>query len=107
MAVAAQSSMDIVNYDVRNIIASAEKAAARSNNPEAVFADKISADILGESGLRNRYLEQADAGRGNVQVTAPIVSMEQSAILGTGRLKGDRDNGWGDGNPEFKERRDP
>jgi conjugal transfer mating pair stabilization protein TraG len=36
-AVVARSSIDIVNYDVREAIASAEKAAARSSRPEETF----------------------------------------------------------------------
>jgi conjugal transfer mating pair stabilization protein TraG len=34
----AQSTMDVVNYDVRDSIAAAERTAARSSNPEATFS---------------------------------------------------------------------
>ncbi|MDH2152996.1 conjugal transfer protein TraG, partial [Sphingobium yanoikuyae] len=105
--VSAQSSMDIVNYDVREVIASAEKAAARSGRPEETFAKGLSDGVLGNQGLRNRYLEQADSGRGTMQLTAPLTSMEQSSILSSGRLLMDRDHGPADGDPTFKERRDP
>jgi conjugal transfer mating pair stabilization protein TraG len=102
----ANSSLDIVNYDVREVIASAERAASRSAHPEAAFANELSERVLGNGGIRNRYLDDADAGRGTKQMTAPIVSYEQSSILDSGRLVGDRDHGWGDGNSEFKDRRD-
>ena len=105
-AVIAQSSIDTVNYDVREAIASAEKTAARSGRPEETFAREISERVLGRDGLRNRYLREADAGRGTVDVTGPITSMEQSSILRTGRLLFDRDDGLADGDPTFKERRD-
>jgi conjugal transfer mating pair stabilization protein TraG len=105
--VSAQSSMDIVNYDVREVIASAEKAAARSGRPEEAFAKELSEGVLGNQGLRNRYLEQADSGRGTMQVTAPLTSMEQSSILSSGRLLLDRDHGPADGDSSYKERRDP
>ncbi|MFD1961735.1 hypothetical protein ACFSHP_26680 [Novosphingobium panipatense] len=105
--VSAQSSIDIVNYDVREAIASAEKTASRSGRPEEAFAKHLSEQVLGNDGLRNRYLRQADAGRGIFDVTGPIASMEQSSILSSGRLLFDRDNGLADGDPSFKERRDP
>ena len=105
-AVTANSSIDIVNYNVREAIASAERVAARSARPEQAFTNELSSSVLGNGGLRNRYLEQADSGRGTVQITAPIVSAEQSSILNTGRLRADRDHGLGDGDPTFKERRD-
>jgi conjugal transfer mating pair stabilization protein TraG len=97
----------VVNYDVREAIASAEKAAARSGRPEETFTRELSERVLGNDGLRNRYLKQADDGRGTFDVTGPITSMEQSSILGTGRLLFDRDNGMADGDSSFKERRDP
>jgi len=103
----ANSAIDILNYDVRDAIASAERSAARSARPEQAFSDELSSRVMGNEGLRNRYLEQADAGRGTVQVTAPLTSMQQSSILHTGRLKADRDHGLGDGDSSFKERREP
>ena len=106
-SVSARSSIDIVNYDVREAIASAEKVASRSGRPEEAFARELGERVLGSDGLRNRYLRQADSGRGTVDVTGPITSMEQSSILSSGRLLFDRDNGMADGDPSFKERRDP
>ena len=105
-SVAAQSSMDIVNYDVREAIAGAERTAAKSARPEETFARELSQRVLGNNGLRNRYLEQADSGRGTVDVTGPITSLEQSSILRSGRLMSDRDDGWADGDSSFKSRRD-
>ena len=106
-AVSARSSIDIVNYDVREAIASAEKAASRSGRPEEAFARELGERVLGNDGLRNRYLQQADSGRGTVDVTGPVTSMEQSSILSSGRLLFDRDSGMADGDPSYKERRDP
>ncbi|NOW48391.1 conjugal transfer mating pair stabilization protein TraG [Novosphingobium sp. SG751A] len=106
-AVVARSSIDIVNYDVREAIASAEKAAARSPHPEKTFSREFSEKVLGNDGLRNRYLEQADAGRGTVDGTGPITSVEQSQLLKSGRPPLDRDNGATDGDSSFKSRRDP
>jgi len=106
-AVSARSSIDIVNYDVREAIASAEKAASRSGRPEEAFARELGERVLGNDGLRNRYLRQADSGRGTVDVTGPVTSMEQSSVLSSGRLLFDRDNGMADGDPSYKERRDP
>ena len=105
-SVAAQSSIDIVNYDVREAIAGAERTAAKSARPEEAFAQELSHRVLGNDGLRNRYLEQADSGRGTVDVTGPITSLEQSSILKSGRLMSDRDDGWADGDSSFKSRRD-
>jgi len=102
----AQSSIDIVNYDVRNSIASAERAASKSRDPEGAFSKELGEQVLGANGLRNRYLDDADAGRGTKQITAPIMSYEQSSILESGRLAGDRDRGWGDGSSEFKDHRE-
>jgi hypothetical protein len=58
--------------------------------------------VLGNDGLRNRYLEQAEAGRGTLDVTGPITSIEQSQMLKSGRLLLDRDNGASDGDSSFK-----
>ena len=102
----ATATMDIVNYDVRNVIAAAERAASRSANPERAFSDELSRQVLGKGGLRNRYLENADSGRGTFDYVAPLASMEQSSVLGTGRLSGDRDHSRGDGDPLFKTRDD-
>lgn len=100
----ASASMDIVNYDVRNALAGAEKAASRSADPAAAFSSALSREILGSSGLRNRYLEQSDSGRGVRDLLAPITTGEQRTILDTGRFSGDLDRGPLDGDPEFKKR---
>lgn len=100
----AGASIDIVNYDVRSAIAAAERAAAKSDNPSASFTDELSHQILGEKGLRNRYLEQADSGRGTVDITGPLTSVEQSSILNKGRLSDDLANGPFDGDSTFKKR---
>lgn len=102
----ANANIDIVNYDVRSAIANAEKAAAHSINPEEVFSRTLSNEVLGSQGLRNRYLEQADSGRGTADVTGPLTSIEQSSVLSSGRFSDDLAHGPFDGNPEFKERRD-
>ncbi|MEN2790187.1 conjugal transfer protein TraG N-terminal domain-containing protein [Sphingomonas oligophenolica] len=102
----AGATIDIVNYDVREAIAAAERAASRSKAPESAFATTLSDQILGNRGLRNRYLEQADSGRGTADITGPLTSIEQSSVLSSGRFSDDLANGPFDGNPAFKERRD-
>jgi conjugal transfer mating pair stabilization protein TraG len=102
----ANANIDIVNFEVREAIAGAERAASRSNSPAETFSKELSRQILGERGLRNRYLEQADAGRGTADVTGPLTSIEQSSILRTGRFSNDLQNGPFDGDPSFKERKD-
>ena len=101
----ASASMDVVNYDVRSAIASAEIAASKAASPEQAFSRSLSEQILGSGGLRNRYLEDADAGRGTADITGPITSVEQSSVLRSGRLSTDLSNGPFDGDPSFKERR--
>ncbi|MBA4092413.1 MAG: conjugal transfer protein TraG [Sphingobium sp.] len=100
----ASAKMDIVNYDVRSAISTAEKSAAISSAPHQSFAASLSEQILGHGGLRNRYLEQADAGRGTFDPLAPATSYEQRNILETGRFAGDISIGPGDGDSEFKKR---
>jgi len=100
----AQGAIDIVNYDVRDVIAAAERSASRTANPERAFTDALGEGVLGKSGLRNRYLEQGSAGRGTADALAPLTSFEQTTILKTGRFSGDRDHGVLDGDPEFKTR---
>lgn len=100
----ATAGIDIVNYDVRNAIAAAELSASRSTNPPVTFATELQRQILGHDGLRNRYLREADAGRGTWDLTAPLTSFEQSKILDSGRFSGDRNAGVGDGDPTFKDR---
>ncbi|MFA7585795.1 MAG: conjugal transfer protein TraG N-terminal domain-containing protein [Novosphingobium sp.] len=102
----ANSSVDVVNYDVRNAIAAAERAASRAESPADAFARELDRQVLGSNGLRNRYLEQADSARGTTDVTAPLTSIEQSSVLRTGRFSNDMENGPFDGDPTFKERTD-
>ena len=102
----ADATLDIVNYDVRGAVASAERAASRSPNPEQAFTRVLSDQLLGDRGLRNRYLENADSARGTADITGPLTSIEQSSVLGSGRFSDDLANGPFDGDPKFKERRD-
>jgi conjugal transfer mating pair stabilization protein TraG len=95
-----------VNYDVRGAIAAAERAAAKAANPTEAFSQELSRQVLGPNGLRNRYLEQADSGRGTADVTGPLTSIEQSSILKSGTFSTDLKNSPQDGDPSFKERRD-
>src|SRR3546814_9390450 len=41
----ARASLDIVNYDVREAISAAERAAARSVNPETTFTSELNRQI--------------------------------------------------------------
>jgi len=100
----AAGTIDMINYDVREAIAASERAASKSSDPAKEFSRELRQQILGSDGLRNRYLSQADAGRGLGDILAPLTSGEQESILKTGRFKGDRDHGWWDGDPEFKKR---
>ncbi|MDB5575739.1 MAG: transfer protein [Bradyrhizobium sp.] len=102
----ATATMDIVNYDVRNAIAASERAASRSSNPQRAFSEELGRQVLGPQGLRNRYLENADSGRGTFDYAAPLISREQSSVLSNGRLRGDRDHSSNDGDPSFKTRED-
>jgi conjugal transfer mating pair stabilization protein TraG len=102
----ATATMDIVNYDVRNAIAAAERTASKSDNPQRAFSEELGRQVLGPQGLRNRYLENADSGRSTFDYAAPIVSGEQSSVLNSGRLTGDRDHGGNDGDPSYKTRKD-
>src|SRR3546814_20812106 len=86
----ARSSIDIVNHDVRNAIANAERAASRSRTPEPAFSSELGRAILGADGLRNRSLDKEDAWRGPWDATAPFTSIEQSQILRTSSLPGSR-----------------
>ena len=100
----AQSSLDIVNYDVREAIAAAERAAARSSDPAATFSRELSDRILGPDGMRNRYLQDADSGRATFDVTGPLTSVEQNAVLKGGRFSTDIEGSPGDGDSSFKKR---
>ena len=100
----AQSSLDIVNYDVREAIAAAERAAARSSDPAATFSRELSDRILGPDGIRNRYLQDADSGRATFDVTGPLTSIEQNSVLKSGRFSTDIDGSPGDGDSSFQKR---
>jgi conjugal transfer mating pair stabilization protein TraG len=100
----AQASLDIVNYDVREAISAAERAAARSATPEATFTRELNRQVLGQEGLRNRYLGQADSARGAVDITGPMTSFEQSSILSKGRFSTDLASGPFDGDSNYKKR---
>jgi conjugal transfer mating pair stabilization protein TraG len=100
----ASAHLDIVNYDVRDAISRAERQASRAPDPAHAFTAELSAQILGPRGLRNRYLDQADAGRGVGDALAPLTSFEQNMVLSKGRFSGDLDRSPLDGDPEFKKR---
>jgi len=100
----AQSNLDIVNHDVRNAIAAAERAAARSSRPEEAFSRELSNRVLGAEGLRNRYIGDADSGRETFDITGPLTSIEQSSVLKSGRFSTDIDGSPGDGDSSFKKR---
>lgn len=89
---------------IEQAIAASEHRASREQDPERAFPDELGRQVLGETGLRNRYLSQADAGRGIAELSAPLVSHEQHSLIETGRFSGDRENGEGDGDPSFKTR---
>lgn len=93
----ARSSLDVMNFDVRNAIKAAERAAFRSLTPESDFADELGRQVIGVGGLRDRYLEDARAGRGTADITSPITSIDQRSILRTGRFSLDLDNSPEDG----------
>lgn len=103
-ATGASATIDIVNHDVRKTIAEAERTAARAGDPARAFTDELSRQVLGPDGLRNRYLGQADSGRGVADILAPLTSFEQNRILSSGRFSGDLDHSSSDGDPEFKKR---
>lgn len=102
----ANTNIDIVNYDVREAIGAAERAAAHSDNPANAFSQELSRQVLGPSGLRNRYLEQADSARGTADITGPLTSVKQSSLLNSGRFSNDLGNGPFDGDSSFKDRQD-
>jgi conjugal transfer mating pair stabilization protein TraG len=96
----ARANLDILNYDVRNAITAAEHAAARSESPERAFSDELARRVIGQEGLRARYLEDARAGRGTSDITSPLISIDQSSILRTGRFYLDLDNSPEDGDKQ-------
>ncbi|WP_336972870.1 conjugal transfer protein TraG N-terminal domain-containing protein [Sphingobium aromaticiconvertens] len=101
---AAGSTLDIVNYDVRESIAAAERAAARSSDPEAAFSRELSNRVLGDEGIRNRYLQDADSGRATFDITGPLTSLEQNSVLAKGSFSTDIEGSPGDGDSSFKKR---
>ncbi len=100
----AHARLDAVNYDVRETIAAAERAASRSPTPEKAFTEELGRQILGSDGLRNRYLGEADSGRGVWDITGPLTSVEQSSVINSGRFSNDLGNGPADGDSSFKKR---
>jgi len=99
-----RATIDVVNYDTRSAIAHAERTASQASNPQEAFAQELSRQILGPDGLRNKYLGEADAGRGVGDLLAPIIAGEQRTILDSGRFTGDREHGEWDGDSEYKKR---
>jgi conjugal transfer mating pair stabilization protein TraG len=97
----ARSSIDILNFDVRNAIAHAERNAAQSADPGVSFSEELGRQILGPEGLRRKYIDQASSGRAISDVLAPLTTSEQRQILETGRFKGDLDHGPEDGDPRL------
>ncbi|WP_454798450.1 conjugal transfer protein TraG N-terminal domain-containing protein [Novosphingobium lindaniclasticum] len=104
--IAASGTLDIVNYDVRSAIASAEQAAARRKDPEKVFSEALSDGILGRGGLRNEYLGEAAAGHSVYDPTSLFGTLEQYSVLKTGRLSTDLNQGIGDADPKYRRRND-
>lgn len=100
----AGSKLDVVNYDVRAAIAEAERTSSTSSRPEQAFTNQLHEKILGPQGLRNKYLNQADAGRGTTDPTGILTSIEQASILERGRFSTDIDGGLQDGDGTFKRR---
>jgi conjugal transfer mating pair stabilization protein TraG len=100
----ANASLDTLNFDVRQAIANSERSAAHSDSPQQAFASELSEQILGKEGLRNRYLRDADGGRGTFDLLSPITSWEQSSLLSTGRHRLDPENGPSDSESAFKHR---
>ncbi|MBA4092373.1 MAG: conjugal transfer protein TraG [Sphingobium sp.] len=100
----ASSTLDVINFEVRQAIANAERSAARSASPHRSFSMELSGQILGKDGLRNRYLRDADNSRGTFDINAPITSYEQSSVLSKGRLSNDPSGGLSDGDGSFKTR---
>lgn len=100
----AQSTIDIVNYDVRGSIAGAERAAARTSDPATTFSRELSKRILGSEGMRDRYLQDADNGRATFDVTGPLTSLEQNSVLSKGTFSPDIQGSPGDGDSGFKKR---
>jgi len=101
---AASSQLSIVNYDVRQAIANAEHAASKARQPADAFTNRLTSEILGPNGLRNRYLGDADSARGTTDLNAPVTSFEQSSLLYSGRFSTDLANGPTDGDGSFKKR---
>lgn len=99
---AVNARLDIMNYQVREALAASERGAATATKPEHAFVDELSKQVFGPTGLRNRYLEDADGGRATFDATGPITSIEQKALLDHGRFSTDIGGSPLDGNSEFK-----
>lgn len=97
----ANANLDIVNYDVRQAIANSERSAAHSGLPHQAFATELSNQVLGKAGLRNRYLSDADGGRGTLDILSPVTSWEQSSLLSKGRPAFDPGDGPSDGDASY------
>ena len=100
----ATSQLNVVNFQVREAISNAERTAGRAADPAASFANRLSSEIFSTEGLRNRYLRQADQGRGTADLNAPVTSIEQASVLDKGRFSTDLANGPFDGDSSFKAR---
>jgi conjugal transfer mating pair stabilization protein TraG len=98
----ASAQLNVMNFDVRQALANAERSAARSANPTEAFSKRLAEEVLGPNGLRNKYLSEADSARGTADLTAPITSIEQSSLLKSGRFSTDLKNGPFDRNSTFK-----
>jgi conjugal transfer mating pair stabilization protein TraG len=99
-----QANLDITNYDIRSAITVATRASANVSRPEETFSKTLADQILGDQGLRMRYLNDADAGRGTFDVTGPLTSLEQSSLLNSGRFSTDRKGNPDDGNNNAENR---
>lgn len=104
--ITASGTIDILNYDVRSAIAAAEKIASTAEDPANTFSAELSNSMLGNEGLRNRYLEQAASGRSVVDPSSLLGSLEQSKVLEKGRLSTDLNRGIGDDDPAYRRRKD-
>src|SRR3546814_19885517 len=95
-------SSDVCSSDLS--IAAAERAAARSSDPAATFSREMSNRILGNDGIRNRYLQDADNGRATFDITGPLTSLEQNSVLAQGSFSTDIQGSPGYGDSNFMKR---
>src|SRR3546814_1013967 len=61
------------------------------------FSREMSNRILGNDGIRNRYLQDADNGRATFDITGPLTSLEQNSVLAKGSFSTDIQGSPGDG----------